>query len=141
MYRCIATLIQLDDVAPFAQHVTLLFGEDTVTQAQALLQRKQQYVGLIARGSTCTVVGCAGWNCCLLMTKCGQGSGRPKSPAVTVMMVCAVLLQKSFGRVGVGDGKLVLAANGWMVGIKTVADIAVATGNYTSRRAAHGHTK
>lgn len=46
VYRCIATLIQLDDVAPFAQHVTLLFGEDTVTQAQALLQRKQQYVGL-----------------------------------------------------------------------------------------------
>ncbi|MFZ3194372.1 MAG: YcaO-like family protein, partial [Moraxellaceae bacterium] len=46
LYRCIASMIQLDDVAPFTQHVTLLFGADTVAQAQALLQREQQYLGL-----------------------------------------------------------------------------------------------
>ena len=46
VYRCIASLIQLDDVAPFIQQVTLLFGAETVAQAQALLQREQQYFGL-----------------------------------------------------------------------------------------------
>lgn len=46
VYRCIASLIQLDDVEPFIQQVTLLFGADTVAQAQALLQREQQYFGL-----------------------------------------------------------------------------------------------
>lgn len=46
MYRCIASLIQLDDVEPFSRHVTLLFGAETVAQAQSLLHRKQQYLGL-----------------------------------------------------------------------------------------------
>lgn len=46
VYRCIASLIQLDDVEPFIQQVTLLFGAETVAQAQALLQREQQYFGL-----------------------------------------------------------------------------------------------
>jgi len=46
VYRCIASLIQLDDVEPFIQQVTLLFGAETVAQAQALLHREQQYFGL-----------------------------------------------------------------------------------------------
>lgn len=46
LYRCIASLIQLDQVKPFMKNLSLLFGAETVAQAQALLQRKEQYLGL-----------------------------------------------------------------------------------------------
>lgn len=46
LYRCIATLIQLDQADPFIQNVALLFGAETVSQAQALLKRSEQYLGL-----------------------------------------------------------------------------------------------
>ena len=46
LYRCLASLIQLDDIAPFIAQVTLLFGATTMAQAQALLQRDEQYLGL-----------------------------------------------------------------------------------------------
>ncbi len=46
VYRCIATMIQLDKVKPFAANLELLFGAETVQQAQALLDRDAQYFGL-----------------------------------------------------------------------------------------------
>lgn len=46
VYRCLAMMIQLDDVEPFLENLTLMFGEKTVNQADALLTQKERYFGL-----------------------------------------------------------------------------------------------
>ncbi|MEY2863274.1 MAG: Ribosomal protein methylthiotransferase accessory factor YcaO [Pseudomonadota bacterium] len=46
VYRCIATMIQLDKMKPFQDSVELLFGLETVQQAQALLDRTERFFGL-----------------------------------------------------------------------------------------------
>lgn len=46
VYRCIYNILQLDDGAPYEKNLALLFGESTLKQAQALINRTEQFFGL-----------------------------------------------------------------------------------------------
>ena len=50
VYRCIDSLMNLDEVADYRPALVLLYGEDTVRQAQALLARDARYFGLETLG-------------------------------------------------------------------------------------------
>lgn len=46
VYRCIEAMLQLEDTAPFAANLALLYGKDALRQAQALINRDEQFFGL-----------------------------------------------------------------------------------------------
>ena len=50
VYRCIDNLLNLDDVSAYRPALVLLYGEETVRQAQALLAREERYFGLMTLG-------------------------------------------------------------------------------------------
>ena len=50
VYRCIESLLNLDDAANFHRTLTLLYGAETVRQAQALLSRSERFFGLSTLG-------------------------------------------------------------------------------------------
>ena len=51
VYRCIENLMNLDDIASFRRPLDLMFGAETVLQAQRLLDRSERYFGLEPLGS------------------------------------------------------------------------------------------
>lgn len=50
LYRCIESMVQLEDIEPFKANLQLLYGIDTVRQAQALLNREVRFIGLNTLG-------------------------------------------------------------------------------------------
>ena len=46
VYRCIANIVQLQDTAPFESNLQLLFGAETLRQAQALISGEERFFGL-----------------------------------------------------------------------------------------------
>jgi ribosomal protein S12 methylthiotransferase accessory factor len=50
VYRCIESLMNLDDTDNFHRTLTLLYGAETVRQAQALLDRSERFFGLSTLG-------------------------------------------------------------------------------------------
>ena len=50
VYRCIESLLELDDIADHRRALTLLYGADTLRQAEALLTRQEHFFGLCALG-------------------------------------------------------------------------------------------
>ncbi len=46
VYRCISDLVQLEDTALFETNLLLLYGAETLRQAQALINREEQFFGL-----------------------------------------------------------------------------------------------
>ena len=50
VYRCIESLLDLDDVENHRRALTLLYGTETVRQAEALLAREERFFGLCALG-------------------------------------------------------------------------------------------
>jgi ribosomal protein S12 methylthiotransferase accessory factor len=50
VYRCIESLLDLDDVDNYRRSLNLLYGEQTVRQAQALLSRHERFFGLDTLG-------------------------------------------------------------------------------------------
>lgn len=51
VYRCIESLMNLDDAENFKRSLKLLYGAETVRQAQALLDRSERYFGLHTLGA------------------------------------------------------------------------------------------
>lgn len=51
VYRCIENLMNLDDVDNYRASLTLLYGADTVGQAEALLNRRERFFGLNTLGT------------------------------------------------------------------------------------------
>ena len=51
VYRCIATLLDMEDHRPYAHSLPLLFGADTVATAQALLAGKSRFFDLEPLGA------------------------------------------------------------------------------------------
>ena len=49
--ECIESLLNLEDAAGFQRVLNLLYGESTVLQAQALLDRRDRYFGLETLGA------------------------------------------------------------------------------------------
>lgn len=56
VYRCITTLLKMDDATPYQTNLELLYGVDTVKQARALLNRENCFFELGAPGMNLT--GC-----------------------------------------------------------------------------------
>jgi len=50
VYRCIENLLNLGDAAHYLRSLKLLYGEETVRQAQALLDRRERFFGLDSLG-------------------------------------------------------------------------------------------
>ncbi|MHB0991554.1 MAG: 30S ribosomal protein S12 methylthiotransferase accessory factor YcaO [Burkholderiales bacterium] len=50
LYRCISTLLTMDDAEPYRASLELLYGENTVRQARALLGGKNRFMELGAPG-------------------------------------------------------------------------------------------
>jgi ribosomal protein S12 methylthiotransferase accessory factor len=50
VYRCIESLLNLGDAAPYSNALKSLYGADTLQQAQALLNGEQRFFGLHAPG-------------------------------------------------------------------------------------------
>lgn len=50
VYRCIESLLDLDDVGNYRRALELLYGAETVRQAQALLDRSEKFFGLSTLG-------------------------------------------------------------------------------------------
>lgn len=46
VYRCIESLLQFDDASQYLHALKLMYGENTVRQAQALLARSEKFFGL-----------------------------------------------------------------------------------------------
>jgi ribosomal protein S12 methylthiotransferase accessory factor len=46
VYRCIESLMNLDDITAFRRSLDLMYGADTVRQAQRLLDRSERFFGL-----------------------------------------------------------------------------------------------
>jgi ribosomal protein S12 methylthiotransferase accessory factor len=46
LYRCIEAMVQLEDTTPFETNLPLLYGQDTVRQAHALLDGDERFPGL-----------------------------------------------------------------------------------------------
>ena len=51
VYRCIENLMQLEPSDNFEQPLTLLFGQENLRQAQALLNRSERFFGLVELGA------------------------------------------------------------------------------------------
>ena len=51
VYRCIESLLKLEDREDFLRPLTLLYGAETVRQAQALLDRSERFFGLEPLGA------------------------------------------------------------------------------------------
>ena len=51
VYRCIESLMNLDDAGKYRRALVLLYGEETVRQAQALLGRSERFFGLETLGA------------------------------------------------------------------------------------------
>ena len=51
VYRCIENILQLEDSKRYDASLTLLFGAETLKQAYALVDRKQQFFGLNTLGA------------------------------------------------------------------------------------------
>ncbi len=51
VYRCVESLLNLDDADNYRSSLTLLYGAETVRQAQALLDRSERFLGLDTLGS------------------------------------------------------------------------------------------
>ncbi len=51
VYRCIESLLDLNDVDNYRRSLNLLYGEQTVRQAQALLDRSERFFGLDILGA------------------------------------------------------------------------------------------
>ncbi len=51
VYRCVESLLNLDDADNYRRSLTLLYGAETVRQAQALLDRSERFFGLDTLGS------------------------------------------------------------------------------------------
>ena len=51
VYRCIESLMNLDNPANYGRSLQLLYGEETVRQAKALLERSEKYFGLATLGA------------------------------------------------------------------------------------------
>jgi ribosomal protein S12 methylthiotransferase accessory factor len=51
VYRCIESLMNLDDTANYRRSLDLLYGAATVRQAQALLDRSEKFFGLVTLGA------------------------------------------------------------------------------------------
>jgi ribosomal protein S12 methylthiotransferase accessory factor len=51
VYRCVESLLNLDDAENYRRSLTLLYGAETVRQAQALLDRSERFFGLDTLGS------------------------------------------------------------------------------------------
>ncbi|MCY7387141.1 MAG: YcaO-like family protein, partial [Burkholderiales bacterium] len=51
VYRCIENILQLEDVARYDASLRLLFGEKTLKQAYALVNRQEQFFGLNTLGA------------------------------------------------------------------------------------------
>jgi ribosomal protein S12 methylthiotransferase accessory factor len=50
VYRCIETLLNLEDSNPYDNALTLMFGAQTMQQAQALIAGKDRFFGLDTLG-------------------------------------------------------------------------------------------
>jgi ribosomal protein S12 methylthiotransferase accessory factor len=50
VYRCLENLIKLDEIENYRRSLNLMFGEATVRQAEALLNRTERYFGLLDLG-------------------------------------------------------------------------------------------
>ncbi|MEQ1602175.1 MAG: 30s ribosomal protein S12 methylthiotransferase accessory protein YcaO [Methylophilaceae bacterium] len=50
VYRCIENIIQLQDAAPFSANLQLLYGTETLRQAQALISGEERFFGLDTLG-------------------------------------------------------------------------------------------
>ena len=50
VYRCVENLLNLGDAADYLRSLTLLYGAETVRQAQALLDRRERFFGLDTLG-------------------------------------------------------------------------------------------
>jgi ribosomal protein S12 methylthiotransferase accessory factor len=50
VYRCIESLMNLEDADNFGRSLTLLYGAETVRQALALLDRSERFFGLDTLG-------------------------------------------------------------------------------------------
>ena len=46
VYRCIDSILQLEDSAPYEANLALLYGDETLTKAHALINRTEQFFGL-----------------------------------------------------------------------------------------------
>jgi len=46
VYRCISDMVQLEDTTPFEANLQLLYGTDTLRQAQSLLEGDERFFGL-----------------------------------------------------------------------------------------------
>jgi ribosomal protein S12 methylthiotransferase accessory factor len=46
VYRCIDNILQLEDSAPYEANLALLYGDETLAQAHALINRTEQFFGL-----------------------------------------------------------------------------------------------
>lgn len=51
MYRCIESLMNLDDAGNYRRSLDLLYGAATVRQAEALLNRSERFFGLETLGA------------------------------------------------------------------------------------------
>jgi ribosomal protein S12 methylthiotransferase accessory factor len=51
VYRCVENLLNLGDAADYLRSLTLLYGAETVRQAQALLDRSERFFGLDTLGA------------------------------------------------------------------------------------------
>lgn len=46
VYRCIEAMVQLEDTEPFEANLALLYGKETLRQAQVLMNREERFFGL-----------------------------------------------------------------------------------------------
>ena len=51
VYRCIESLMQLDDIDQYRRSLNLLYGAETARQAEALLNRRERFFGLATLGA------------------------------------------------------------------------------------------
>ncbi|HEX8610764.1 MAG TPA: 30S ribosomal protein S12 methylthiotransferase accessory factor YcaO [Telluria sp.] len=51
VYRCIESMLNVDDVENYRRSMVMLYGEDTVRQAEALLDRSERFFGLETLGA------------------------------------------------------------------------------------------
>ena len=51
VYRCIENLMKLDDAEPFRRSLALLYGAETLRQAEALLDGSERFFGLETLGT------------------------------------------------------------------------------------------
>ncbi|MFM9913703.1 MAG: 30S ribosomal protein S12 methylthiotransferase accessory factor YcaO [Methylophilaceae bacterium] len=51
VYRCIEAMVQLDDATPFIANLALLYGTETLRQAQALISGEARFFGLSTLGA------------------------------------------------------------------------------------------